>query len=141
MQTKKQLIAQIINNFQAFKNKMQAQFLDGDKHTLTLSQWCVLELIAVHKNASVKDIAQKLGVSQSAATQLVGELVHRGFITRKTNKHDKRELDLAVSKKGKTYAVTMKKRHEAIAHTLFGALSDAELKQYVKLQYKLLSKI
>ena len=51
-------------------------------------------------NASVVDVAAHLGVTKQAASQLVEQLVQRGYVTREPSTRDKRSHPLALTARG-----------------------------------------
>lgn len=138
---RKQLLEEIAADFHAIENKMHGMMMQGQKGSITHSQRFALFLISENKDASVKQIASRLCTTSSATTQLVNELVKQGFVLRKTNPKDRRELDLAISKKGQKQILEIKKGHREMMSRLFSALSEKELEQFMKLNKKILSNI
>ena len=51
-------------------------------------------------NASVADVAAHLGVTKQAASQLVEQLVQRGYVTRQPDTRDRRSHRLALTARG-----------------------------------------
>ncbi len=138
MTKRQKAIENILNNFQVIKNKMYFKFISEGAHHITHSQWFVLSIVEKTDKASVKDIAKILGITQSAATQLVNGLVDNKYVARTTNKKDRRETDLCISKKGKKQLILMKKKQVATAADFFKVLSEKELRQYLAIQNKIL---
>lgn len=136
-----QLIEKILHSFQATRNitKARATRLGHQDH-ITHTQWFVLSMIQGFKKRSIKDIAQALEISSSAATQLVDGLVQSGFVTRKEDPNDRRLVQLELSPKGKKHiGATMKKRIAEMAE-IFAPLTDLELEEFVRLHKKITSK-
>ncbi len=127
----------------AMKNKMHAKFSQSgnDKDCVTHSQLFVLALIEQHQNIGIKEIAKKLHISSSAATQLVDVLVESGYAVRKADSKDRRALQLELSPKGHKHFVELKNKHVKNMSLVFDVLNDEELEVYVKLQKKILSGI
>ena len=138
---RKKLIEEIAEDWHAIKNKMHARVVALCKGDVTASQRFALFLIAQRQGTSVKNIAAMLGVSSSAATQLVNELVRTGYVQRKTSKKDKRELDLVISKKGKKQLGLMKRDYLKMMSELFYQLDDKDLATFSKLNKKILSNL
>lgn len=136
--SRKQLIDNLLNNFQVVKNRMHAVIAAELKSGITTSQWFVLCIIERNKNFGIKELSQILGVSSSACTQLVNALVKDKFVVRSTGAKDRRELDLRLSKKGKKAVLELRKKQIAMANAFFKGLNDKELKQFVTLQNKLI---
>ena len=51
-------------------------------------------------DATVGDVAEHLGVTKQAASQLVDELVHTGYVNRRPHPHDARARLLALTDRG-----------------------------------------
>ncbi len=141
MTKRKKILENILNNFQIIKNNMYGQFAIESGRHITHSQWFVLSIIEKIDKASVKDIAKILGITQSAATQLVNGLVDNKYVARKLNEKDRRETDLFISKKGRKELLVMKKKQIAMAAVFFKVLNEKELRQYLKIQNKILSSL
>ncbi|MBX4200924.1 MarR family transcriptional regulator [Candidatus Parcubacteria bacterium] len=142
MKNRKKTIEEIMANFHAMKNKLQLKAIGlGAKDRITHSQWFVLCIIEANKNMGIKDISKMLSISASAATQLVDGLTENGYVKRKTDQKDHRFLHINLSPKGQKVIATTRKKHIEVMGKLFGALTDAELGQYLALHKKILNKI
>lgn len=136
-----QLIEEILHNFHAIRNitKARATRLGHQSH-ITHSQWFVLSMIGHFKKRSIKDIAQALEMSSSAATQLVDGLVQGGYVTRSEDQNDRRLVQLELSPKGKKHLVDTKEKRIAEMAEIFDVLTDKELEEFVRLHKKITSK-
>src|SRR3989344_1736973 len=114
MSTRKQLIEEILHSFHAIRNitKAKAASLGHQKH-VTHSQWFVLTIIKHVKKTSIKDVAEAMEMSSSAATQLVDGLVKGGYLTRQEDPKDRRLVQLALSPKGSEHIIAMKEKRIA----------------------------
>lgn len=129
-------------SFHAMKNKMLAKGIaHGHPAGITHSQLFVLAIVEAHPTIGIKEIANKINSSSSAATQLVDGLVASGYVLRKSNAKDRRALQLELSAKGRKHITELKKRGMKTMITLFNALNDKELALYLKLHKKILTKI
>lgn len=141
MTNRKQLIEGILHSFHAIRNQIKARAAHlGHRNHITHSQWFVLKIIEHYKNRSIKDIAETLGISSSAATQLVDGLVRSGYVTRQEDPKDRRSAQLKLSPKGKKHIAATKEKRITEMAGLFDALTDNELEEYLRLQKKILSK-
>ena len=104
---------------------------------ITPSQWRVLLLVMKGDEHTVKDIAKTMGVSSSAATQLVDGLVASGYVIKKEDKNDRRKVSLTLSKTIKDHVMKMKKRAMVCFLKTFEVLNDKEFAQYIALNKKL----
>jgi len=140
MTKRTQLIEEILHTFHAMHNQIRTRALHlGPKDHITHSQWFVLKIIEHYKSRSIKNIAEALGMSSSAATQLVDGLAQSGYIVRQEDSKDRRLVQLKLSPKGKKYIVAAKEKRIAEMAGLFDALTDSELEEYVRLQKKITS--
>ena len=140
MSTRIQLIEEILHSFHAIRNITKNKSLHlGDKSRITHSQWFVLTMIEHFNKKSVKDIAEAMEMSSSAATQLVDPLVQGGYVIRQEDPEDRRLVQLELSPKGKKHiAATKNKRINEMAE-IFDALTDKELEEFVRLHKKVTS--
>jgi len=112
----------------------------GQQNGITHSQWFILKILEHFKERSIKEVAETLGTSSSAATQLVDGLVRRGYVTRQEDLHDRRSVRLELSPSGKKHIAAMNEKRLTEMAWLFDALTDRELEEYLRLQKKILSK-
>lgn len=142
MVNRKQLIEEILENLYVLKNKMHARVIRPRlKDFVTHSQLLVLFVIEEHRNIGIKEISKILNVSSSAATQIVDGLVESGYVVRNVSLADRRALRIGISPVGRTRIVALKKKYMGTIAALFNALSDEELKLYLKLHKKIVSGI
>ena len=135
-----QIISEIMASINAMKNKLHARTMSlGHTKGIPHSQWFVLCLIERCPDMGIKEISGMLGITSSATTQLVDELVKNGYVTRKTNSNDKRSLCICLSKKGQKNMAVMKKKYMDVMKRIFSSLSDKELETYNNLHKKILS--
>ena len=98
----------------------------------------VLRILKKNENINIKDIAGMLGITSSAITQIVNELVKKGFILRKRNPDDRRTLNLVLSEKAIIQIDSIKNKSFSELYSLFEVLSDDELIDYYKLNNKII---
>lgn len=132
-------IEQLHEYFQAIRRKLK-EHAHADKavrlHAITPSQWGILRILAHQEHATVKEIATRLGISSSAATQLVDGLVKNGHLKKTDNPDDKRSQYLTYSEKTKKQMKALRKGHLKRLTHVFSVLSAAELTQYLRLSAK-----
>ena len=141
MSTRNQLIEQLLYSFHAIRNITKAKSLHlGRQGSVTHSQWFVLTMIEHFMKTNIKEIAERLDMSSSAATQLVDVLVKAGLVIRQEDPEDRRSVLLELSSKGnKHIAATKEKRIHEMAE-VFDGLTDSELEEFVRLHKKITSK-
>lgn len=141
MTKRKQLIGDILHSFHAIRNITKAKAASlGHRNHITHSQWFVLTMIDRFKKRSIKDIAEAMEMSSSAATQLVNVLVQAGLVIRQEDPKDRRSVQLELSPKGKKHIAATKEKRITEMANIFDALTDSELEEYVRLQKKITSR-
>lgn len=105
---------------------------------ITGSQWLVLGYVARHAKASIKDISAALGISSSAATQIVRELVKSGCVVKRSDPEDARAVAVDLSAKARKDLKELREGMLRNYDRLFTALSDREFTLYVRLNEKII---
>lgn len=100
----------------------------------------VLYFVKHHQSVTVKEIAEIIGASSSAATQLVESVVKAGYLERTPDQHDRRQVHISLSAKGREKFDEFRKDHLARMATLLSPLSDRELTELVSIQRKVAAK-
>jgi DNA-binding MarR family transcriptional regulator len=138
MINREQKIAELLESFKSLKHTMAFRTVGSAKMPrITPSQWGVLIMIQQRKESTVKDVAEALDITSSAATQLVDGLVTSGYVMKETNTEDRRAVTLTLSNKTRTQVDTMKKQVLQKFLKFFEVLSDKEFGQYILLNKKI----
>ncbi len=105
--------------------------------SVTHTQWMVLHFIYKERSTSIKDIRRTFGITSSAATQLVNELVKKQYVIKKSSTVDRRESVLTLSPTARRGMARV--QHAILIHLkrLFSTLTDQEFTQYVRLTKKI----
>lgn len=85
----------------------------------------------------MSDLASVLGVSKSAATQLLESLIERGLVVREQDKDDRRIAYVGLSGKGRRHLKKVRTGGTERITQLFDVLDDAELDQVENITRKL----
>ncbi|MFZ2804179.1 MAG: MarR family transcriptional regulator [Patescibacteria group bacterium] len=134
-----QLVADIAEGLATFKRLLgPPQGHAPQKHLPTRAQIGILAILSYEGPQNLKDLAKRLCMSSSAATQLVNGLVKEKTLTRTEDTHDRRKIRLALTPVGKRKFAQAKKAHLESLSTLLTPLTDNELLQWKKLQDKIL---
>lgn len=136
--TREKQIEKLLEDIQALKRRLlfgkTCQLSDGP---ITPSQWLVLRHLRQSEGTTLKKIAQELGMTSSAATQLVGALVKKGYIIRKTDTSDRRALQLRLSQKSEKHITTMRTKRIKEMGDIFSKLTNREFETYCRLHAKI----
>jgi DNA-binding MarR family transcriptional regulator len=140
MSDRKEKIEQLVENFQSLRRATALRSGLPKTPSITPSQWVALRHVAQRGESTVKEVAHSLGITSSAATQLIDGLVRNQYVVRKANANDRRIVTLTLSKKSAARMERMKKDIIKKFLAIFRVLSDREFDQYVILNKKLVER-
>lgn len=69
-----------------------------------------LQYVYLHGASPIRQIADGLEISLSAASQLVDRLVRKSLVTRRENEQDRRLSDVELTREGESHVVAMRQR-------------------------------
>lgn len=101
------------------------------------AQMGVLFIVAHRGPQTIKELSQRFSMTSSAATQLVNGLVKSTLLARTEDREDRRKVVVELTAKGKSIIERAKTYRMEKMVKLFEPLSDAELKQLMKIQAKI----
>jgi len=136
---RKEQIGELLANLNALR-RMVMRYRDSylKQRNITYSQAWVLHVVKEHDGIGVKEIADLLGITSSAATQLVDTLVKRGYLSRERSPEDRRALEVRLSDQGKKQVDVLQMKN---LEKLFDVFDDEELLKYCELNKKIISRI
>jgi DNA-binding MarR family transcriptional regulator len=138
MSNRAQLIEELLYSFHTIRKITKAKSLHlGHQDHITHSQWFVLTMIEHFEKTNIKELAEALDMSSSAATQLVDVLVQSDFVLRREDPEDRRSVQLELSPKGKKHIETTKEQRLNEMADIFDGLTDSELKEFIRLHKKI----
>jgi DNA-binding MarR family transcriptional regulator len=101
------LIQEIVENIA--RCQRPANFSKWHEIGLSHAQLGMLFMLSHHKQLQIKQIAQYLGISKSAASQVITLLTDKGLVERRVEPADRRVVHLMLTAKG---AGVVKKLHK-----------------------------
>jgi DNA-binding MarR family transcriptional regulator len=134
MTDRKQRIGFLMGRFHALKRLMAPEnrnTASGD--CLAHSQWLALHLISENEGLGLKELAGRLGISSSAATQLVESLVGKGLLERQPSPGDRRALVLTLPEATRRHVEQVRQERLERLAGLFSSLDDAELENLIRI--------
>lgn len=139
MLDRKEQIGELLADLNALR-RMIMRYKDSylKQRNLTFSQAWVLRVVKEHDGIRVKEIADLLGITGSAATQLVDTLVKRGYLSRKRSPEDRRALKVRLSDQGKKQVDVLQMKN---LEKQFDVFDDEELLKYCELNKKIINRI
>jgi len=139
MLDRKEQIRELLANLRAVR-RVVMRYRDSylQQRNLTYSQMWVLHVVKEHDGIKVKEIADLLGITGSAATQLADALVKKGYLSRERSPGDRRALEIRLSDQGKKQVGVPQMKN---LEKLFDVFDDEELLQYCELNKKIINRI
>jgi DNA-binding MarR family transcriptional regulator len=142
MSNRKEIIEELLHSIHAMRHQLWGKHSGSKKHIdITPAQGFALRYIASNKTASVKEIAEALHVTSSAATQLIDVLAEKDYVIRKEDENDRRSVTLSLSSKATQLFEEFKAQGVSHMVELLAPLSDEELAKYADLTKKIAASI
>lgn len=142
MNTRTERIEAIMQHGQAIKRGYDIGNRFTHQHFgMTMTQASVLLLLMHEGRKTMSEVAVALGVSKSAASQLIDGLVERGFVDRTQHDDDKRVIYVSVSRRGLRHFKRVRQAGGKRMLQLFDLLDDEELEQIEMITAKLAERV
>lgn len=144
MRNRKESIENILASFHSIKNKIMVESLKSLKEIdITPAQGQILMVVKHHGSVSQKEIADHMGISPSAVTQLIESLVANDYLIREVSQEDKRVWNIQLSEKSKSKMTALRSGSLSKLANIFEVLDDTELgildKMFAKISSKIIS--
>jgi DNA-binding MarR family transcriptional regulator len=107
----------------------------GAIHGIGLSDYAAMHHLAEAPGGRLRrvDLAQRLALTPSGVTRLLGPLERRGIVTREEAGHDARATYAALTRSGKALVKDATATVSAIAESILGSLSERDRSAFTKL--------
>lgn len=107
----------------------------GGVHGLGVSDFAALHHIALAPGQKLRrvDLAQRLAISPSGVTRLLGPLERRGIVTREEGGHDARATFAVLTRSGRALEKDATATMMTIAQAILGSLSERDRAAFAKL--------
>jgi DNA-binding MarR family transcriptional regulator len=110
--------------FAAVNRGVGAELLQLD---MPMGQFKAMATITMFGPQPVGEIGRRLGISEPAASLLVGKLEERGLATRTRDEQDRRRMLVTATPAAEELAGRLREGREELVQDWFAALSDDEL--------------
>lgn len=138
---REQYIEAIFKNFHAIKRAYSHGSRFSHRHFgVTMTQASVLMLLMREGRKTMSEVALALGVSKSAATQLLDGLIEQGFVERTQDEKDRRVAYVELSSNGLRHFRRVRRGGARKMTQLFDLLTDEELEQIETITAKLVER-
>jgi len=142
VENRKKMVEEITEALYSIRRKIASEMHHlSDEMQITHPQWIVLHHVKKRGMINIKDLANLLEITSSAATQIVDGLVKKELLLRKRNKEDRRILNIELSDMAISKFDSIKSTSFNTLSALFDVLDDKELKDYRDLNNKIASRI
>ncbi len=94
---------------------------------LTMAEANALYVIGSDEPKTMKQIAEALGVAVSTPTRTIDRLVEKGFINRRVDENDRRQLLIETTSKGKKLLLEMDEEGIIMVRSMLKNLKDEEI--------------
>jgi len=121
-------------------NSMRRLFMNMEhcsERTFTRAQMGVVMMVAHRSINTVKGIAKHLGITPSAATQIVNGLVEAKMLNKTPDENDRRQVNLTLSSKGRAFLESSEKAMHDRFTKMLEPLTNEELNELTRIQKKI----
>ena len=133
-------IESIVNNLQSLRHVLMGRGHSFNKGLgITITQANVLFLIKHKSTMNASEIAGALGVTKSAATQLIDTLVDQDLLVRETDDNDRRIQKITLSVVSKKRISLLREKTVKMFSSTFEVLGDRELVELEKITQRILN--
>lgn len=91
------------------------------------AQDLLLTTIHQHKELTIREIAEKLKITPSAASQQVSKLANLNYVNREINEKNRREILVTLSRKGVEYIDKQEKVERIITEKIYAKIGEEKL--------------
>jgi DNA-binding MarR family transcriptional regulator len=99
---------------------------------LTVAQHRVLVLVESHRELTVNEVADHLGVDQSTASRHCSRLTRLGLVTRTRARHDGRAVDVRLTASGRRQVKAVREARRLEIRQVLDRMSDGSVRQSVR---------
>jgi len=141
MMMKQQNIFKLIRTVEQMNNENIVQFTKAFQHPLGISPILVLGELRTKGPQKQAELAETIGYTKGAMTNIAEKLVNLGFAERLYDKTDRRTIQLQITTAGRNALLEAQTIGEELFMQLFEDLSDEEINQYLLIQEKIVQGI
>ena len=132
-------VFQLIRTVELFTNEAIIRWNKSFEHSIGVSP--ILVLSELHQKGPQKQttLANNLGYTPGAMTNISNRLVKNGLAKRKYNENDRRNVFLEVTDKGTSILLEAQQKGQQVRAELFQVLSEEEMEQFLAINKKLVA--
>ncbi|MFO1442314.1 MarR family transcriptional regulator [Bacillus sp. Bva_UNVM-123] len=132
-------VFQLIRTVELFTNEAIIRWNKSFEHSIGVSP--ILVLSELHQKGPQKQtvLANNLGYTPGAMTNISNRLVKNGLAKRKYNENDRRNVFLEITEKGTSILLEAQQKGQQVRAELFQVLSEEEMEQFLAINKKLVA--
>lgn len=131
-------VFKLIHTMETFTNQAIMKWNQSFQHDIGVSPVLVLSELKHNGPKKQSALADKLGFTPGAMTNISNRLIREGYAERKYNDNDRRVIELQITAEGKAVLREAHERGKQLHLELFQTLSEAEIEQFLSIYEKLL---
>ncbi len=124
------IVKEINDATQFINNQIYQRYNELLDENITSAQDLLLTIIDTNTNLTIREIADKLEITPSAASQQVSKLEEMNYLKREINKKNRREILVSLAVKGAEYIKKQEKIDLIITEKLYAQLGEEKLTQF-----------
>lgn len=100
-------------------------------HDISWQQFNIMRILRGQKGCplTLKSVSERMIDPMSNTSRLVDKLVSKGYVERKTDTCDRRQIAISLTNAGLNHLAEASTTVDQLAHDLFGSVCDEELNQ------------
>ena len=130
-----------IQTMQRLSNHAVIQWTKATRNNIGISPILVLVELKLHGPQKQSDLAQTLGFTPGAITNIANKLIESQLAERKYDSSDRRIIYLDITEKGMDVLKDAKQQGQFVYEQLFQVLNDTEIQQFLSIYEKLIRNI
>lgn len=88
--------------------------------------WPVFYILTESEEKSITAMAKEIGQTHASVSQVVREMVRKGFVTERRDKDDQRKNFISLAQKGRSAAIKLRQQHEDVAAAVDRAFGETQ---------------
>lgn len=134
-------VFELIRTVELFSNEAIIRWNKSFGHSIGISPILVLSELRNKGPQKQTFLANNLGYTPGAMTNIANRLIRNGLAERKYNENDRRNVFLEITEKGCSLLKEAQQKGQEVHAELFQVLSEEELEQFLAIHEKLLKSL
>ncbi|MFT9846688.1 MarR family winged helix-turn-helix transcriptional regulator [Aneurinibacillus sp. REN35] len=132
-------IFHLLHTMQIFTNHAAIKWTKAFNQEIGISPLIVLSKLKHHGRLKQSELANKLGLTPGAITNIADKLIKKSYVVREFNTDDRRVVYLVITDEGRKILDKAIEASNEIQLEIFQAISKSEQKQLLQIYQKLIA--